>query len=226
MAKQKLELNKKEFQAIVDKLEKDNTFESPSHLWIAVENTDWAKKQKPRPLTAAVAYQRYKAMGIVIKTKAGKRGRKAGQGMPAGSRKTKGGRAEKMKFYEPSFDGMRISLPLVMEKRFAGTVEKAKKGSLKAAITLKCLDCTCYQPVEVKKCTVNDCALYPHRPWKMEEEKTRLKEFLAEDGEPWKGYYEEIGDEEVMDDEGEEYIPEELNDAPDEEDDDTADEAA
>ena len=31
------------------------------------------------------------------------------------------------------------------------------------AIRKKCLDCSCFQPKEVRKCTVIDCPLYPYR---------------------------------------------------------------
>ena len=32
-----------------------------------------------------------------------------------------------------------------------------------AAIRARCLDCCCYQPAEVRKCPVKDCALRPYR---------------------------------------------------------------
>lgn len=224
MAKQKLELSKKEFQAIVDKLEAANTYESPSHLWKAVEETDWAKKQTPRPLTAAVAYQRAREMGIKFKTQPGKRGRKAGQGMPAGSKRTKGKRSEKMKFYEETYKCIKIALPLVMRERFAKTVKQAETGSLKAAIKLECLDCSCYQPVEIKNCTINTCSLYPHRPYQLDKEKERLKAFVkGEDDSPWKGYYEEIDD--VEEEENKDVI-EEMEEDTEEEDDGIDEEAA
>ncbi len=31
------------------------------------------------------------------------------------------------------------------------------------AIRAKCLDCSCYQPREVKECRVTSCALWPYR---------------------------------------------------------------
>lgn len=195
MAKQKLEINKKDFQKVVDDLENKQEFENPSALWKAVENTTWAKGLKPRPLTAALAYARAKELGIVIKTKPGKRGRRKGEGMPSTSKRTKGGRSKKMKFYKKTFEGMRISLPMVQKERFEGAIEKAEKGSLRAAIKMKCLDCSGYQPVEVKNCTVTGCPLYPHRPWKHENEGKRMNEFLNGEGEPWQGYYEECDDE-------------------------------
>ena len=37
------------------------------------------------------------------------------------------------------------------------------KAEVLRSIRNKCLDCSCYQPQEVKLCTVYTCALYPYR---------------------------------------------------------------
>jgi len=37
------------------------------------------------------------------------------------------------------------------------------------AIRAKCLDCSCYQPKEVRLCTVKACPLYPFRMGKRPE---------------------------------------------------------
>lgn len=31
------------------------------------------------------------------------------------------------------------------------------------AMRMKCLDCTCHQPAEVKACRIRNCALWPYR---------------------------------------------------------------
>lgn len=31
------------------------------------------------------------------------------------------------------------------------------------AIRKKCLDCSCFQPKEVRKCPISNCPLYPYR---------------------------------------------------------------
>ena len=40
--------------------------------------------------------------------------------------------------------------------------ENIKK--LKIAISAKCLDCVCYQPMEVLRCEIAHCPLYSERP--------------------------------------------------------------
>lgn len=160
MARTKLEINKEEFQDIVANLESESTFENPSALWKAVSETDWAQNLKPRPLTAAVAYQRAKEMEIKYETKPGKRGRQKGEGFPSsGPRKP---RAKKMEDFALTFEGLRKKTP----KRWQKTVDRAEKGSLRAALTLFCLECVGYEVVEIKKCSCIDCPIFPHRPYK------------------------------------------------------------
>lgn len=76
--RQKLEINKDEFQQVVNDLEDNQTFDKLGDLWKAVEETDWAKGLEPRPLTAQVAYQRANELGIVTQTKS-KRKRKTAE---------------------------------------------------------------------------------------------------------------------------------------------------
>ncbi|MFA5391063.1 MAG: hypothetical protein WC331_06545 [Candidatus Omnitrophota bacterium] len=39
----------------------------------------------------------------------------------------------------------------------------SKKLTPLKAIRAKCLDCSCFQPKEVKLCTIPECALFPFR---------------------------------------------------------------
>ena len=58
------------------------------------------------------------------------------------------------------------------------------------AMRQKCLDCSCYQPKEVRECTILNCALYPYRMGKRPDEVTldTLKEYYAENQEHTKGF--------------------------------------
>jgi hypothetical protein len=160
--KTKLEIDKVQFQKVVTELERVNKFPNPSALWKAVEQTTWAKAQKPRPLTASVAYARAKELGIVVKTEAGRRTVSPEQvaAMREG-RTSRRPRSEKMKVYADSFQSMRRSMP----KRFALLIDRAEAGSLRAAINLNCLSCSNYQTKEIKFCNITGCPLFPHRPY-------------------------------------------------------------
>ena len=49
-------------------------------------------------------------------------------------------------------------------EKYHAMVEKAASGrSRKWAIRLKCLDCCCWQAAEVRRCHIDDCALWPYR---------------------------------------------------------------
>lgn len=157
MAKAKLEINKAEFQKIVTELEAAQTFSSPSHLWKAVENTEWAKGQKPRPLTSSVALMRAKDLGIVFVTLPGKiRGNPNLGGTGRGVRVP---RSQKMKAFSESFQIMRKEVPVQFHK----LVTKAEQGNMRAALKLKCLDCSAWDAAEVRKCECTGCSLYPFR---------------------------------------------------------------
>ena len=54
------------------------------------------------------------------------------------------------------------------------------------AIRQKCLDCTCDQYEEIRKCTVINCALYPYRMGRRPDEVTllSLKEYYGVNDEP------------------------------------------
>ena len=160
MARTKLEINKEEFQAVVTELEKNQEFRNPSALWKAVENTEWARSQKPRPMTAAVAYVRAKELGITYKVVPGKRGF---DGKRTGPRTP---RIKKMKAFAPSFAKMRLSTP----ERYLPLVDKAEKGSKMACIKLKCLECSAWQGSEVRQCVIIHCPLYPIRPFQGKRE--------------------------------------------------------
>jgi len=158
MARTKLEISKDEFQKVVTDLEAKQTFENPSALWKAVEGSDWAKNLKPRALTAAVAYVRAKELGIVYKTPPGKRGiGPVGGGVP----RVRVPRSKKMKAFAETFAKLRKMTP----KRYLPLIDKAEKGSAKACIKLKCLECSAWQSTEVKQCVIIDCPLYPIRPF-------------------------------------------------------------
>ena len=54
------------------------------------------------------------------------------------------------------------------------------------AIREKCLDCSCYQPKEVRECVVINCPLYPYRMGRRPDEATldTLNEFYSDNPEP------------------------------------------
>jgi len=157
MGRTKLVLDKAELQRVVSELENTQQFTTQGELWKALEQSEWARNQKPRPLTAQVAYARARELGIVCKTPVGKRGR-ANFG-PSEERGKRVSRAVKMAKFSPSFQKMRAEFPTT----YLPLIQKAEKGSLRAAMKLKCAECSGFNRGEVLKCECVSCSLYPHR---------------------------------------------------------------
>lgn len=152
-----IEINPIEFQNVVTELESVNKFANRSQLWAALEASDWAKNITPRPLTAQVAMMKAEKLQLKIGTPKGQRGRVKGQKPPMNA-----GRKKKVF----SIEKLIGAIPKEERPGLEKTVEKARNGSLKARIKLKCLDCCNWQKVEVAVCECDDCPLWDVRPYK------------------------------------------------------------
>lgn len=148
MAKQAIQINREDFQNVISSLELNGGFTSRSALWSAIEESEWAKKLSPRPLTAQVAMLKAKEFNLEIKTPLGKRG--ASKGIVRKERK-------------------RVSLEMVgdikVPQKYNPLLKRLSQGSLKAAIKLKCLECSAWVAKEVGSCQVHGCPLFPIRPF-------------------------------------------------------------
>lgn len=143
---------KEVFQDIVTLLETTKGFATRSALWSAVADTEWAKNIG---LSPQVAMLKAKTFGLTIKTPVGQRGRMKGSGpVPnAGKRRSK-----------------TMALPVVeaLKKEFPtmhGKIDRAAAGSMKAAIGMKCLDCSNGGKKEVALCPIDTCPLWHLRPY-------------------------------------------------------------
>lgn len=142
-----------QFSAAIAEVEKAGPLASRSALWEAVAGTDWAKGIK---LTAQVAMLKAKAMNIPCLTPLGKRGRSKGDGpVPNAGKRT----AKRMPL--ELVEGLKA----VYDPGLHGKVNRAGNGSLKAAIALKCVDCSGGSKKEVSLCPVKNCALWYFRPY-------------------------------------------------------------
>jgi hypothetical protein len=162
--RKRIEINLAEFQKTLTEIEAaqpDGKFPNRSALWSAFEATEWAKSRS-RPLTGQVAMLFAKTNSINIQTPIGKRGRQVGSGPVApGVKRTRKGMA----------DANFLALTKVVPEKYKKVLEKARKGSLKAVIKLKCLDCCAYQQTEVALCELKECSLHFVRPYKASEQK-------------------------------------------------------
>jgi hypothetical protein len=161
-----------ELQAQVAALEAVNDFPSRQALWLALAQTPWAKG---RGLTARALESRARRQGVTVRTPkaAGNRFGRGAAGpagehpdRPQAARRSSAGPAECGAALSTA--PQRLSLPLlrrVAPARFRRLVGRVEAGSLRAAINLKCLDCSDYQVAEVRHCTVTGCPLFSVRPY-------------------------------------------------------------
>ena len=56
-----------------------------------------------------------------------------------------------------------INKTIEIYKKQMTNMKNGKRITPLQAIRLKCLDCSCYQPGEIKHCQVNNCPLYLFR---------------------------------------------------------------
>lgn len=126
-------------------------------------------------LTPILVYQRVKKFNLEVKTAPGKRGRAKGEGFPA--RRTtpttspaKSAHIQKLRRFV-----INEGYPHTKDKnkpahvRAIKLVDKVARGSMKAAIRLKCLECANFDREEIKNCQCGDtCSLWSLRPYQQE----------------------------------------------------------
>ena len=159
-------------QAQVDTLEATQTFPSREALWRALAQTPWAKE---RGLTAKGLETKARRLGVVVRTPKAIGHRFVGGAaepgpqpdQPDGEARGSSSESEKCGAVR-KLAPQRLSLPLlrrVVPVRHHRLVDRVEAGSLRAAIDLKCLDCSDYQIAEVRHCTVTACPLHSVRPY-------------------------------------------------------------
>ena len=117
---------------------------------------------------------RINKLGIPVKTQKGKRGRQPGHVVDLGTIPSRGRR----KMSDPNYNALLASGPSggkgqVSKQSYKSLLGKARTGSLKAVIRLKCLECADYQREEIRLCGCLSCPLYSIRPFKTSEEKVK-----------------------------------------------------
>jgi hypothetical protein len=164
---------REEMQRAVEELETACSFPNRKALWSALAQTPWARAHG---LTPEALKRRASRLGIQVRTPKARhqfrmplplqRGSEDDLEVTAGSPEISGG--EIARGASEGQGKKRISLPVLRAEappRFHHLVDRAEVGSLRAAVTLKCLDCSNWQTDEVRYCTVTNCPLYPVRPY-------------------------------------------------------------
>lgn len=154
-----VQVDTNELQEQIKQLEIANKFENRTQLWTALEVTSWAKNQIPVPLRGQMAMLKAKEFNLIISTPVGRRGQLKGY-------KPTGGGRKKRVLSTVSVQAVTSTVPNDQRKKLEKTLSKLATGSMRAAVKLKCLDCTNWCPGEVALCEMQDCSLWNFRPYK------------------------------------------------------------
>ena len=171
MAKNVTVVDRQKLVNAIHKAEINGALKNLDLLWIAACEI-YNFSNPPKEITKSVVMLRAKEWKIETKTKPGKKGRASGiplsdeqkAAMQAG-RGVRKSRSEKFSSNPKlvnSFKLLRKQTP----ERYSPLINRiVNKGSMKAAVTLKCLECSAYQPSEIKLCVCTSCPLYAFRPY-------------------------------------------------------------
>jgi len=172
MARTKVKVDKKKLRESIEAAEASEKFSTRTKLWERVAEIYNANNNPNKPLTSSVVQLRVKEFNLigVVKTPKGKRGSGLKHARAQGKINRRS-RAEKFQDDPEILASLReIRKAVQMEsgqaERFLPIVEKIEAGSMSNAVKAKCLDCSNYATVEIRKCPVKACALWPFRPYK------------------------------------------------------------
>lgn len=156
MARTAIPVSMAALMKVIEELEAaqpDGIFPNRSALWDAVANHSYAKEIG---LSGQTAMLRCKNHGYNPKTPVAPRGRQKGCG--AVVRTNKGKRKRMPLDVVPQ---LKKELPESTHKR----IDRAAAGSLKAAVALKCIDCSGGSKKEAAHCLIRSCPLWGFRPF-------------------------------------------------------------
>ena len=168
MSRRSISVNRQLLVSSISEAEKDGPLANRITLANKVAEI-YNSKTIAETVTHSVVTLRIKEWNLTVKTPVGKRGRAAGIALTdeqkaAMKNGRQGGRAAKFAKNEDiqnSFESMYQRF----DSAYKPLIDRAKNGSLKAAVKLQCLDCSNFQSNEIKNCACNHCPLYPFRPY-------------------------------------------------------------
>ena len=168
MPKPTIKLDEKVVQKIVTDLESKNTYTTRSKLFEDVL-TELMTNHGFKKFSPAVISQRVNNWtNFQIKTAKGKRGQALAGGNVDALKKWRESGGESVK--KKVGDATELVTFYVTEEqgKYLKMAKSIKRGSLKAAVKLMCLQCSTYEKKEITLCPVTKCPLHPVRPYQNE----------------------------------------------------------
>ncbi len=158
MARTKITVDRNELEEQIRLAESSQVFSSHFALYNYIANTDWARNHI-KPLTPSVIMLRIKEFNIAINTQ---------KGVPLGIVGLVQSHSNIREDKIPSDQRKKIVHRMMLDipEKYHKLIKPALRGSAKAAIKLKCLDCTAFQKKEIALCECISCPLWTYRPYK------------------------------------------------------------
>jgi hypothetical protein len=157
MPRPAIEVNEAKLKQLIGDCESKKQYTTRSELW-----QDVALAYGASP---AWVYQVVERLNIEVKTPKGKKGRQKGTKVASGVKVSRGVKFERSPIIKHSLLQIEAVIKQEQKGRFMPIFERMKAGSMKAAVTLKCLDCSSFQTLEIKHCPCENCPLHPFRPY-------------------------------------------------------------
>lgn len=167
MGRPAIPFEKSKLQLAIDTCESTGHYTQRQALWQDVASA-YAKAVGIESVSPVWVYLRVEENNLNVKTPKGKKGRQPGQvlsQLQGGKRVTRGEKFAKNETAMQFFDRLEKIIKKEQKGRFLPVLERAKNGSVKALVKLKCLDCANWQTTEVKNCQCLDCPLLIIRPY-------------------------------------------------------------
>lgn len=170
MAKKTIEVDRVKLVSAINQAENNGPLKNLDALWTAAAEL-YSKNAPPVEISKSVVCLRATAWALPIKTT---KGRAVGTplsdeqkaAMQAGRTGPRLSRADKFNADPKVQEGFRIIKEETPE-RFSGIVQRlTEQGSMKAGMALVCLQCTVFQPGEIRQCQIYNCGAYAFRPYK------------------------------------------------------------
>ena len=177
MAKTATPVNKESLVAAINEAEKNGPLKNQSVLWkeAAKLYNEVFKDDIFKAISHSVVMLRARDWDVEIKTPAGRRGgpltdeHKAAMAAGRGSRTSRSEKFASNDSVQEAFAAMQQMLETNDASRFSSLVDKIKKGSMRAAVQLNCLQCCAFQTKEVRLCGCQECPLWAFRPYQGQE---------------------------------------------------------
>lgn len=163
MGRASITIDKQVLQDIITSCESNKEYKNQTELFIDVAMV-YATRINKESISPAWIYQRVQDLALNLKTPKGRIGRVKGQG-PAGTRTP---RSEKFAADPKALASLgTLKREILREQggKYLPVFKRLENGSLKAAIALKCLDCSSYQQNEIRHCACTSCPLFLVRPY-------------------------------------------------------------